>query len=582
MYTLSLLSLFAVGLDAQAKRPAAPVAPKVPSIEEVVTAEGFTPTPSQSDIYKPGTVLVPNGRGGHDVVVESCVDAEPSVAIMSQSSIASTLSGGVSARLGVARGDASGSIEKRLSFVDPEQRTIPLAKLRPTEDCVSGVHTAGSLQDLSSAIVLHDVLVAIIKNSVCTKADASGGVVALGAAEAATYSECVMESDGQVPLGYKALPLSKVLAVAGGAVPTAAPSTPGAPAAASASVNFGATGGLGVEAKLKAQRCDQDSQAKGEAARRARLSAAASEVQAQATAAWDGQVQELTACAELRRSERTPCIDAVEAWLSLARVMVVSIPAGEESVETACGPRQPAFPTSSLTVAAAEVAMAAALLARLKATDVASTPATKSPVSSASPGAAGITWVDLGKFQISRTEVTVGQYRKCVDAGVCTAPDDKSVDNTCNWDHAERDDHPVNCVDWYQATAFAAWVGGRLPTKAEWTFAATSGGEPWKYAWGNKRASCDRAIMDDGGPGCGEGRTWPVCSKPAGNSTQGVCDLAGNVWEWTQEVEDADYRLGRGGGWIGDPSFLRVIYRYRGRPSSRPSQLGIRVLKSAP
>ena len=71
-----------------------------------------------------------------------------------------TLAGGVSARLGMARGSAHADIEKRLSFVDPEQRTIPLAKLRPTPACLEGVQTAGSLQDLSEAIVLNDVLVA--------------------------------------------------------------------------------------------------------------------------------------------------------------------------------------------------------------------------------------------------------------------------------------------------------------------------------------------------------------------------------------------------------------------------------------
>jgi len=207
MIALALL----LALPAQAKRPQLPPAAKVPSIEEVVSAEGFTPTPSQSEIYRPGAVLVPNGRGGHDVVVESCVDVEPSISIMSQSSIATTLAGGVSARLGMARGAASAGVEKRLSFVDPEQRTIPLAKLIPTTECTSGVQTVEGFKDLSSAIVLHDVLVAIIKNSVCTKADAAGGVVALGAAEASAFSECVQESDGQVPLGYKALPLRRLI-----------------------------------------------------------------------------------------------------------------------------------------------------------------------------------------------------------------------------------------------------------------------------------------------------------------------------------------------------------------------------------
>ncbi|HCH65373.1 MAG TPA: hypothetical protein DFR83_21385, partial [Deltaproteobacteria bacterium] len=77
---LPLTLLLAVPLvgPAHAKKPDAPSVPTVPAIEEVVAAEGFVPTPSQSEIYKPGAVLVPNGRGGHDVVVESCVDVEPS------------------------------------------------------------------------------------------------------------------------------------------------------------------------------------------------------------------------------------------------------------------------------------------------------------------------------------------------------------------------------------------------------------------------------------------------------------------------------------------------------------------------
>ena len=211
--TIPLALLLA--LPAHAQTPDLSGVATVPTIEEVVAAEGFTPTPSQSEIYKPGAVLVPNGRGGHDVVVSSCIAAEPDIAIMSQSSIATTLAGGVSARLGVAKSEAKAGIEKRLSFVDPEQRTISLGLLNATDACSQQVQSAARFQDLSDAIVLHDVLVAIIKNTVCTRADASGSVVALGAAEASAYSECVQESDGQVPLGYKAVPLDKVLAVSG-------------------------------------------------------------------------------------------------------------------------------------------------------------------------------------------------------------------------------------------------------------------------------------------------------------------------------------------------------------------------------
>ena len=259
-----------------------------------------------------------------------------------------------------------------------------------------------------------------------------------------------------------------------------------------------------------------------------------------------------------------------------------------------------------------------------------------------------IEWVDLGRFSISKTEVTVGQYRKCVEAGACTAPDtgitcnwgqsgreDHPIDcldfsqahaflqwggrlptgtvgqyrkcveagactapdtgTTCNWGQSGREDHPINCVDWNQAQAFAKWAGGRLPTGKEWTYAATSRGKSWKYPWGYEEATCSRAIMDDGGEGCGQNRTWPVCSKPAGNSKQGVCDLAGNVWEWVQDglyetysgapgdgrawEGGASYRVVRGGSWSNAASGLRASYRSGGVPTYRIYALGFRLAR---
>ena len=76
------------------------------------------------------------------------------------------------------------------------------------------VRSAARFQDLSDAIVLHDVRVDIIKDTVCTKSDVSGGMVALGAVEAAAYLKCVEESDGQVSLGYKAASLATLVSSA--------------------------------------------------------------------------------------------------------------------------------------------------------------------------------------------------------------------------------------------------------------------------------------------------------------------------------------------------------------------------------
>ena len=80
----------------------------------------------------------------------------------------------------------------------------------------------------------------------------------------------------------------------------------------------------------------------------------------------------------------------------------------------------------------------------------------------------------LEGFFISKTEVTVAQYKRCVEAKSCTEP---NTQEGCNWEQPDRDDHPVNCVDWEQARAFASWLGSEveLPTSAEWTHAAHGG-----------------------------------------------------------------------------------------------------------
>lgn len=331
---------------------------KVPTVEEVVRAEGFEPTPSQTELYRPGAVLVPNARGGHDAVVEDCIGVEPAVSIMSQSSIATTLSAGVSTRLGVSTAAASAGVQKRLTFIDPEQRTISLGVLQATEDCREQLSNAARLQDLSQAIVVHDVLVAIVQNTVCTRADAKGTVVALGAAEAAAYSECVQESDAQVPLGFKSVPLAKLVSAASAPTAPAAATTPG--------LDFGATADLGVEARLREQNCAREAEDRGAASRAARLNAVRQDVLQQATAAWSRLSPDATACVGLPKSERGACVQAVQQWLDTAGGMPAALAASVERVQTTCGPRDAAFPAQSEVVVAKEVGEAKALLRKLQ------------------------------------------------------------------------------------------------------------------------------------------------------------------------------------------------------------------------
>ena len=147
--------------------------------------------------------------------------------------------------------------------------------------------------------------------------------------------------------------------------------------------------------------------------------------------------------------------------------------------------------------------------------------------------------VVVATFHIARTETTVEHYRACVRAGKCKRP--RRVFRECNYDRPQRDAHPVNCVTWHQANAFCRWLGGCLPTEAEWEFAARSRGRLRAYPWGHAKPSCALAVFDQAGDGCGKGSTWPVCSKPKGRTLQGVCDMAGNVQEWVHDRYSSSY-----------------------------------------
>ncbi|MCD6499090.1 MAG: SUMF1/EgtB/PvdO family nonheme iron enzyme [Deltaproteobacteria bacterium] len=203
--------------------------------------------------------------------------------------------------------------------------------------------------------------------------------------------------------------------------------------------------------------------------------------------------------------------------------------------------------------------------------------------------------VTVPGFEMTKSEVTVTQYGACVTAGSCTAP---GTGTDCNWNDPGYEEHPVNCVDWGQAVAFCTWAGGRLPSEAEWEYAARSGGQSIEYPWGNDAATCSYAVMDDGGEGCGTGRTMSVCSKPAGNTAQGqeLCDMAGNVYEWVQDWYHDTYtgapsdgsawvspsgstRVLRSGGFFSVPNLLRAAGRDYVAPSFQDFGLGFRCAR---
>lgn len=204
--------------------------------------------------------------------------------------------------------------------------------------------------------------------------------------------------------------------------------------------------------------------------------------------------------------------------------------------------------------------------------------------------------VSVRPFQMSRTEVTVEQYAGCVAAGACTAP---GKGRACNWGLRGRAHHPVNCVTWDQAVQFAGFKGARLPAEAQWEYAATSGGRNQRYPWGNQEADCEKAVVWTYGKGygCGRKSTFPVCSKPLGNTAQGLCDMAGNVGEWVQDKYQDSYngapsdgsafesagfrRVVRGGSFRDkEDRGLRADTRLSRDPrSSDDSGIGFRIVK---
>lgn len=206
--------------------------------------------------------------------------------------------------------------------------------------------------------------------------------------------------------------------------------------------------------------------------------------------------------------------------------------------------------------------------------------------------------VTVSTFQMNATEVTVEQYRRCVSSASCTEPGVCAA--YANWGIEGRDYHPVNCVDWDQAVAFCHWAGGRLPSEAEWEYAARGGGKDIDFPWGDEIATCEYAAMTvNNQHGCEKHRTFEVCSKPIGNSAQGLCDMAGNISEWVEDDFHSSYdnlpadgsawvdeprsssRAIRGGSFVRTFNILRASYRSTSSVDNQSFSIGFRCAKEA-
>jgi formylglycine-generating enzyme required for sulfatase activity len=188
----------------------------------------------------------------------------------------------------------------------------------------------------------------------------------------------------------------------------------------------------------------------------------------------------------------------------------------------------------------------------------------------------------LPGFWIMRTEVTNGQYKRCVEEGVCTKPEND------RWNDPANAEHPVTNLTWRQAKIYGAWAGGRLPTEAEWE-KACRGTDGRIYPWGDSAPTADLANFANN-----VGDITPVRSySPEGDSPYGLVDMAGNVSEWTssqyksypydaadgRESQGGDAsRTWRGGAWYDYDSVVRCAYRFGGRPDDSYNEVGFRLV----
>jgi sulfatase modifying factor 1 len=194
-------------------------------------------------------------------------------------------------------------------------------------------------------------------------------------------------------------------------------------------------------------------------------------------------------------------------------------------------------------------------------------------------------------FWLSGTPVTVGAYKRFIQARTdITMPDAPSFNS--DW---SKEDHPIVKVTWDEAQAYCAWAGGtngRLPTEAQWEYAARGGRDGLKYPWGNEITPENANYSGSKWNG-----TSPVRSyAPNG---WGLYDMAGNVFEWVADWYEEDYyttlpsdrpaddpsgpqsgmrRVARGGSFYVVPRRLRASGRDGLGPGSRADFIGFRCV----
>ena len=192
--------------------------------------------------------------------------------------------------------------------------------------------------------------------------------------------------------------------------------------------------------------------------------------------------------------------------------------------------------------------------------------------------------VSVAAFEIDVSEVPTFAYLTCIEAGACkptaTLPG-------CNASDPLKRDHPINCVRYVDAKAYCEWVDKRLPSETEWELAAR-GKKGRRYPWGSAPPATqlcwNRAPSDTSPLG-----TCALGGFPAGNTPEGLEDMAGNVWEWTTSRYcpyaypncTDERRVARGGSWAsGSPDLVAPTVRNEAFETDHAPSMGFRCARA--